>query len=143
MVDRTLILRKLSKLEDYLSQVSEYKNLTLDQYVKDWKTQRIVERTLQMMIENCSDIAGHIISDMKYRVPTSYADTFSVLQEKDIIEADQAEKLIRMAKFRNVVVHDYDQVDAEIVIGILRNGLKDFITFKDAVITFLGEQVTP
>ena len=143
MVDRTLILRKLSKLEDYYSQESEYKNVTLAQYTKDWKTQRIVERTLQMMIETCSDIAGHIISDLEYRVPTSYADSFDVLKEKNIIDSEQAEKLARMAKFRNVVVHDYDQVDAEIVIGILRNGLKDFLAFKSAVVAFLDKQPNP
>ena len=71
MVDRTLILRKLSNLEDYYSQIQEYKDITLEQYVIDWKIQRIIERTLQMMIETCSDMAGHIISDSRYRVPTS------------------------------------------------------------------------
>ncbi len=139
MVDRTLIFRKLSKLEDYHSQITEYKDITLAKYTQDWKIQRIVERTLQMMIETCSDIAGHIIADMKYRVPASYADTFKVLRENLIIEEDQAETLVKMAKFRNVVVHDYDQVDAEIVIGILHNRLKDFITFKDAVVSFLNK----
>jgi uncharacterized protein YutE (UPF0331/DUF86 family) len=40
----------------------------------DWKTRRIVERTLQIMIELCIDIAGHIISDRRLRVPVSYAN---------------------------------------------------------------------
>jgi uncharacterized protein YutE (UPF0331/DUF86 family) len=137
MVDRTLIFRKLSKLEDYHSQITEYKDISLATYKMDWKIQRIIERTLQMMIETCSDIAGHIIADMKYRVPASYADTFEVLSENHIIEKDQAVILVKMAKFRNVVVHDYDQVDAEIVIGILQNRLQDFMTFKGAVVNFL------
>ena len=48
MVDRDLLLRKLADLEQYLSQVSEYRDITVERYRGDWKTQRIVERTLQM-----------------------------------------------------------------------------------------------
>lgn len=137
MVDRTLILRKLSNLEAYLVQIQEYQNISLDAYMNDWKTQRIIERTLQMMVETCSDIAGHIIADEKYRVPTGYADTFQVLAENRFFNETLADSLSKMAKFRNVVVHDYDQVDGEIVIGILRRRLSDFELFKDAVVAFL------
>ena len=39
-----------------------------------------------MMIETCADIAGHIIADMGFRIPTSYADTFKVLLEEKILD---------------------------------------------------------
>ena len=137
MVDQTLILRKLSNLEAYLVQIEEYRTISLEAYLNDWKTQRIIERTLQMMVETCSDIAGHIIADRKYRVPTGYADTFKVLEENKVLDKTLAESLSKMAKFRNVVVHDYDQVDGKIVIGILRKYLPDFSSFKDAVVALL------
>ncbi len=71
VVDRDLLLRKLADLDQYLSQVSEYRNITLDQYRGDWKIQRIVERTLQMAIEACVDIANHIIADRGLRIPAT------------------------------------------------------------------------
>ena len=71
MVDKTLILRKLAELEEYLGQINEYSDVSIKSYSGDWKIQRIVERTLKMMIEICADIASHIISDAGYRVPTS------------------------------------------------------------------------
>ena len=137
MVDRTLIFRKLANLEEYQSQIQEFQGISLDAYTRDWKTQRIVERTLQMMVETCSDIAGHIIADKKFRVPTGYADAFKVLGENQFIEKPLATSLSQVAKFRNIVVHDYDRVDGEIVIGILRSRLQDFELFKDAVVAFL------
>ena len=79
MVDEALILRKLGELDQYLRQLREYENTTPEQYSKDWKIQRIIERTLQIMIETCVDIAGHIIADKGFRIPKSYADTFKVL----------------------------------------------------------------
>ena len=86
MVDEVLILRKLSELDDYYLQINEYASITAGEYTKDWKIQRIIERTLQMMIETCIDVAGHIISDQGFRIPKSYSDTFSVLHENNILD---------------------------------------------------------
>jgi uncharacterized protein YutE (UPF0331/DUF86 family) len=139
LVDANLILRKLSQLEEYLSQIKEYSQITVQQYADAWKTQRIVERTLQMMIELCIDISGHIISDRRLRVPTSYADAFKVLQENGLISADHCQVMEKMAKFRNVVVHHYDKVDEAIVVTILQKHLHDFSTFRDAVLGFIRQ----
>lgn len=137
MVDKTLILRKLAELEEYLGQVKEYASITVDRYSKDWKAQRIVERTLQMMIEICADVAGHIISDRGYRVPATYADTFRVLYENGMLNKGLFETMEKIAKFRNIIVHHYDKVDAEIVVRILKKNLKDFSAYKDAIINIL------
>ena len=137
MVDETLILRKIADLDEYYNQITEYKKITVAQYSADWKIQRIVERTLQMMIETCVDIAGHIIADKGFRIPKSYADTFKVFCEEKILDSKLSVALGKMAKFRNIVVHHYDKVDAEIVVAIMKNNLTDFISYKDAIIRLL------
>ena len=137
MVDGTLMLKKLAQLEEYVTQIEEYRALSVEQYTNDWKLQRIIERTLQMMIETCVDIAGHIISDSKFRIPDSYADSFRVLSENKIIATDLCKTMEQICKFRNVIVHHYDRVDAEIVVGILRKRINDFNKFKDAVVNWL------
>jgi len=81
MVDRSLLLRKLSDLSDLSGQMREYRGTTARRYAGDWKTQRIVERTLQMMVETCLDVANHIISDKGYRRSVGYADHFTVPPE--------------------------------------------------------------
>jgi len=139
VVDKTLLLRKLAELEEYLGQIKEYTNVSAEQYSKQWRTQRIVERTLQMMIESCADIAGHIISDRGYRVPTSYGDTFRVLYEKDILTKDLLETMEKISKFRNIIVHHYDRIAPEIIVNILRKDLDDFLIFKNAIIKLLIE----
>jgi len=139
VVDKTLILRKIAELSEYLDQIQEFQDISIQTYTSDWKTQRIVERTLQMMIELCADIASHIISDAAYRVPKTYSDTFRVLHENAILTEELSDKMERMAKFRNVVVHQYDKVDAEIVVGVLKNHLSDFVGFKESIVGFLRE----
>ena len=91
------------------------------------------------MIETCVDISGHIISDKGYRIPKSYADTFRILYEENILEKELFEIMEKMAKFRNIVVHNYDEVDASIVVNILKGHLGDFLTYKNAIINILKE----
>ncbi|MCC7201378.1 MAG: DUF86 domain-containing protein [Nitrospirae bacterium] len=130
-------MRKLSELGTYYGQIKEFTDIAIDNYKNDWKTQRIVERTLQIMIETCTDIANHIISDRGMRAPTTYADTFMVLLENKIISPEMFATMEKMAKFRNVVVHQYEKVDAEIVIIILKRHLNDFDKFKEVILSYL------
>ncbi len=134
MVDKTLILRKLAKLEEYLAQIREYSNVSAKEYSNNWKIQRITERTIQIMIETCLDISGHIISDEGFRIPDNYADTFRVLYENGILDGTLLKSMIKMAQFRNFVVHNYDKIDTSIVINILNNHLDDFISYKNAIV---------
>ncbi len=43
MVDETLILRKLSELDEYYKQIKEYENITAAEYSGDWKIQQHIE----------------------------------------------------------------------------------------------------
>jgi len=92
-----------------------------------------------MMIETCVDIAGHIISDKAFRTPSSYSDAFKVLHENGVLPKDLFTKMDKMAKFRNIVVHQYGDIDAEIVVGILKRDLDDFLGFQAAVVALLEE----
>lgn len=139
MVDRNVVLRKISELETYQKQVEEFSDITIQSYKSDWKLQRIIERTLQMMIETCADIAHHIISDKDMRPPTSYADTFKILLENNIIEPELYAIMDKMIKFRNIVVHRYEDVDAEIVVTIIKKHIGDFNAFKDVILKYLKE----
>lgn len=137
MLDKILIMRKLAELEIYIKQMQEYSTITVKEYSRDWKMQRIIERTLQMMIELCVDIANHIIADKKYRVPTSYSDTFQVLEEEGLISKKQYKTMKRIAQFKNIIVHHYDKIDETIVVNILRQNLSDFLEYKDSVLKII------
>jgi uncharacterized protein YutE (UPF0331/DUF86 family) len=140
LVDKSLILRKISEIETCKSQLGEFSNITTKEYKENWKTQRIVERTLQMMIEICVDISNHIISEGEMRVPVSYADTFKILHDNSVIDSGLLDTMEKMAKFRNIIVHQYEEVDVEIVVLILEKYLGDFERFKEAILDYLKKQ---
>ena len=138
LVDKLLIGRKLARMDTYLTQVREFSKISENQYKKNWKTQRIVERTLQILVEECIDIANHIISDEAMRLPGGYADAFQVLMENRIINKKLSAMMEKMAKFRNVIIHQYGKIDPAIVVSILRRNLGDFEKYKKAIIKYLS-----
>ncbi|MEK6678632.1 MAG: DUF86 domain-containing protein [Nitrospirota bacterium] len=137
MVDKLLIGRKLAEMETYLSQIKGFSKVSVAEYKRNWKTQRIVERTLQIMIELCIDVANHLVSDKGMRLPTGYADTFKVLMEEKIIGKNLFKTMEKMAKFRNIIVHQYEKIDPAIVVSILHKNLDDFERYKKAIVKSL------
>lgn len=137
MVDRDLVRRKLGELAEYVAQVSEYRDVTVERYRADWKTQRIVERTLQMAIEACLDVASHIVADRSLRAPSTHAETFEILVQAGLMSSSLGNAMVEMTGFRNIVVHEYARVDAAIVIRILRGHLEDFRRFETEALRWL------
>jgi uncharacterized protein YutE (UPF0331/DUF86 family) len=92
---------------------------------------------LQIAIEDCLDIGKHIIAEEAFRVPKDNQDIFVVLYDEGIIPKRLLTRLIDMAKFRNLVVHDYVRIDNAIVYGILNRRLVDFEAYARAIQKYL------
>jgi uncharacterized protein YutE (UPF0331/DUF86 family) len=137
MPDRTVVSSKLRFLREYLQDLKEYEDISLETYQTSKKDQRFVERTLHLACECCLDIAAHLISRRGFREPKNNKDLFMVLYENQVIGEETHQSMAKMAKFRNIVVHDYARIDPGIVIGILRNDLKYLRHFGKEVLQYM------
>jgi uncharacterized protein YutE (UPF0331/DUF86 family) len=137
MTDRTVVSSKLRFLREYLEDLKEYEDISLEAYQTSKKDQRFVERTLHLACECCLDIAAHLISRRGFREPRNNKDLFTVLYENQVIGEETHQSMAKMAKFRNIVVHDYARIDPGIVIGILRNDFKDLMHFGQEVLRYM------
>jgi uncharacterized protein YutE (UPF0331/DUF86 family) len=137
MIDREVIESKLRFLREYLGDLEEYKTISLIDYQTNKKDQRFVERTLHLACECCLDIAAHVISRLGLREPKDNKDLFVVLHENKIISEAVHTEMVKMAKFRNIVVHDYARIEPEVVMGILKKNLSDFNHFAREIITYM------
>lgn len=88
--------------------------------------------------EQAIDLANHIIRSRKIGIPTSSAESFGLLQDKSIIDAELSERLKKMVHFRNILIHQYQRMDLEVVKAVLVSGLDDLLLFGDRI-RALGE----
>ena len=75
--------------------------------------------------EASADAARHVIASEGLRVPRTYGDAFAVLADEGLIGPDLAMRLARAAGLRNLLVHQYADVDDERVLRDVRAGLGD------------------
>lgn len=100
-----------------------------------------VRHYLLLAIETLLDLGSHVISSEGYEPPKNYADVFRVLRDEGVISPAQADPLMAMARFRNVLVHLYAEVDEERVLRILRGSLGDLDEFVDTVRRRFAEEL--
>ena len=137
MVNREVVLSRISKLDEYIKFLHEMGKYSKEEYLLDPLIYGSTERFLHLSIECVIDIANHIISDMGYRKPNSNREIFEILFENKIIDSDLKKSLSNMAGFRNILVHDYINLDREIVYDILNNNLKDMEDFRNIAIEYV------
>jgi len=111
MIDENLVLAKASRVEDHLRRIQEKRSVTSDEFLADLDRQESILFNLQMAIQNCIDIAAHIISDEELGVAGSTNEMFYMLQENGYLAPELAEKMIAAVGFRNLIVHEYGNVD--------------------------------
>jgi uncharacterized protein YutE (UPF0331/DUF86 family) len=139
MVDRVLVEHILADIKANLQDLRSATDIGWEVYKKDRRSRRFVERTLQITIEACIDIAQHIIADEHLREPVSYRDAFTVLAEKGVIRAEDLSTFENMASFRNLIVHYYERVDDTVAYNIFKNRLPDFDLFVDRVVEYIKD----
>ena len=83
------------------------------------------------------DIINYLISRKRLRIPDEEGNIFVVLSEEEIIGKELAERMKGMVNFRNILVHEYLEIDNELVHRNLTQNLHDFNKFAQAIIQYL------
>ena len=139
MVDVAVVRRILNSLNESLEHLKSKQGILFEKYKRDKDIQAIVERRLETAIQACIDIGNHLISQENWGSPSDYGDIFSILAERGVLDGKEAEKLIRMAGFRNVLIHEYRDVLVDKVHEILKNRLSDFYDFARSILDYLDK----
>jgi uncharacterized protein YutE (UPF0331/DUF86 family) len=133
MVSVEKIVDKFCRLDEYLGILKSVQNTSIEVFLKDKILIGAAKYYLQVSIECCLDVANHIIAAEGFRAPKDYADSFTVLEEQDVVDAALGMKLRQMAKFRNRLVHLYGEIDDAYVHEFINKELRDILAFKAVV----------
>lgn len=133
---------RLRLLAEYVDELGQYQvqAASFQAYQDDKMLRRAVERCLQVAVEACLDIGRRIIALEGFRYPEDNRDVFRVLAEEGVVSSDVLSTLLQMARFRNLIVHDYARIDDARVYNILKKRLGDFDDFAEALGAYLAGQ---
>ncbi len=128
-MDSERILSKISELEKYISELNQILPDSEENNLTSTKTQRAIERILQISIECILDICAIMVKDLKLGPPSDEDDLLSLLSGK----IPHIENIQQMKSFRNLILHQYAKIDNQLVYEIALEYSSDFQLFFNEI----------
>jgi uncharacterized protein YutE (UPF0331/DUF86 family) len=138
MVDKDLILAKAGSVKRHIDRIKAKSDTDVSTFMRDLDRQESIAFNMHLAIQNCMDIAAHIISDEGLGVPGSAGEMFFILQENSFLSADLADRMVKAVGFRNLLVHEYQKIDLQRLHKAAEKNVDDLIEYLSAVFSKLG-----
>lgn len=133
MADDVLI-NKAATIESCVGRAREEYEKNPATFANDFTRQDAAILNIQRACEAALDMGQHLIRREKLGVPQSARDVFELLSQNHWITPELTATLKRMVGFRNIAVHNYQQLQLPIVIAIIEGQLDDFLAYSHAVL---------
>jgi len=138
VVDEIRVLRLLRSVTDDLA-VLRAESAADDSRRDDRLWLPGIKYMLVTAIEACVDVAQHLCASEGWGPPRDNGDALELLGRHGVLDSGLARQMRRAAGFRNVLVHEYIEVDDEIVLSRLKD-LSDLDSFVAAVAEWVSAQ---
>jgi len=132
MIDRDIVLAKLATIERCLARIRTVTGGDAER-IDAIDIEDIVVLNLQRAVQAAIDLGAHVLAKSGLAMPASQREIFLVLEREQILSSAVAAPMQRMCGFRNIAVHDYQQLARPIVKAIVRDHLGDLEQFGDVV----------
>lgn len=133
MTNLSVIENKISANRKYLKILKRYKVYSRQEIEENVDIRGAVERYLYLAAQAAIDLAEAVIAYKGFRKPTTMSEAFYILNEEEIVSGELTEKMVRMVGFRNIMAHDYEKVNYDIVYDVLQNRLTDVAEFIERI----------
>lgn len=137
MIDIDLLRRKLSRLNMYLEKLKPVSERSLEEYKTDTYLKYSAERLIQLVVECASDVNNHVVVEKRNRPPEDYSSSFIKAAEAGLISMDLAERIKYSGGMKNILVHEYMDVDDEKVYKTIPVAIKDYKEYIKQVDEFI------
>lgn len=124
-----VIMNKIQTIERCLKRIREEYVGFEDTFEENLTKQDSVILNLERASQATIDIATHIVKVKRLGLPNTSRELFDLLLENSIISKNSCSQMQGMVGFRNIAVHDYQNLNIEIVVAIVEKHLGDFEGF--------------
>jgi uncharacterized protein YutE (UPF0331/DUF86 family) len=137
VVDRDVVSAKLAVIERCLARIADVQGPRRGR-LEPLDVEDITALNLLRAVQAGIDLAAHVVADEEYGLPADTAEVYTMLEQHGVLDADLAGRLRKMVGFRNIAVHEYQQLDPAIVRTIVDRHLGDLRTLGARVIEHYG-----
>lgn len=133
MENKAVILNKFQTIEKCINRINEeYEGKPNN--LEDYRKMDMIVLNLQRACEAVLDLAMYIVSTRKLGLPQNKREAFILLEENKIIDKQMSKNMQGMVGFRNIAVHDYKEIDEQILKDVIENHLNDLLDFARTIL---------
>ncbi len=136
-----VLLNKQAGIERCIRQVRRYYQAeSAVPFKDDFLRQDAIALNLQRAIEQAIDCANYVVKKRKLGLPQSAGHSFTLLKTEGIIDEATRQSMQGMVGFRNILVHQYQHLNLDIMVNVIENHLEDLIDFAHRMLKSLGQK---
>jgi uncharacterized protein YutE (UPF0331/DUF86 family) len=132
-MDTLIIERKLDSLYRCIHRIEKKCPTDKETLKTDIDLQDVIVLNLSRAVQLCVDLAAHILADRNQPPPNTMGETFEQLSTQQLITHELAQRLKKSVGFRNLAVHNYNELNWDIVHAIASRHLNDFKDFAEVI----------
>ncbi len=133
-----VVINKLATIERCLVRIKDVYQQAGDQFLSDYTRQDSIILNLQRACEAAIDLANYINKLKSLGIPQSSQDSFELLQRAGLLPLGISDNLKKMVGLRDIAVHDYQELNLDIVKFVVENHLVDFQNFGKVIKSLLA-----
>lgn len=123
------IIKKIESLIRCIKRIEIKRPDKISILISDYDLQDIISVNLERAVQISVDISAIIISERDIKPSNTMAGTFKALSDNSILPEELSIKLQKSVGFRNISVHEYNEIDWELVFDLIHNHMVNFKSF--------------
>ncbi len=135
--EKSFIIKKLEHIAKYTKELEELLNKFDDKELKLSTNIHAAERLVQLITDAMIDINQHFIREKDLEVPDDLRGTFNIIGDGGILPKEFAGRISSLAGLRNILVHQYEDLDKDLFIRNLRQNFSDFEQYQKYIYQYL------
>ncbi len=124
-----VILNKSATIERCIKRIDEEFRGHEIEFETNYTKQDSIILNLERLCQAAIDLAAYLVKSKKLGIPQESRELFQMLEKHSVISTKLSENLQAMVGFRNLAVHDYQELNLEIVKVIIKEELTSFKDF--------------
>lgn len=110
-----VVERRLAKILEEIEFLKTVKTQKLEEFLDDGKSLRSAAKAIETIVQSIIDICSHIVAQNHWGVTDTYRNTIALLASHKVIPNNLSSNLQQVVAMRNILVHQYLDVDFHIV----------------------------
>lgn len=135
-LDIDIIHVRLRKIRELLKDLASYGAVSTARMQDDSLLRHGVERILTAVVDLAVSAGSHVLVAVKHEAPLTYAECFLALAEIGALDGALAEELAASARMRNVLVHQYLDIDFALVAVAAGRATEAYRAFSAQLLRF-------